>query len=330
MLVDVVKPYCLQWQDIYFALPISAQRQLNTCTFPCLERLIISSTHAEPSDRTADPVIIRDAPLLHKAQIFYIPSLQVNLLMQKLAILHVRCMCIPQIIAVLRCCPNLVDLICGRTETGGGPVAPTPVQLRALRRLYIPDKNFLRVVCLTAPRLERLQIGCPTNVQATTDALHALVSRSSCTLKFLSVHFGGVSGTTAEIQRLFHAANTIEHLKLGVASSKAPLLQALRIADVLPRLRHLEVHDWITVAGHRARLLLDMLAWRRKHGALETFELFVILTPSGRCDLPSAAIIAEFRALGEAGLEVRIATRRRSDSMSPDVVLLDTLQPVSS
>jgi hypothetical protein len=98
--------------------------------------------------------------------------------------------------------------------------------------------------------LERLQIGCPTNVQATTDALHALVSRSSCTLKFLSVHFGGVSGTTAEFQRLF--ASTIEHLKLGFACSWAPLLQALHIADVLPRLRHLEVHDWTTVAGHHA------------------------------------------------------------------------------
>jgi hypothetical protein len=159
--------------------------------------------------------------------------------------------------------------------------------------------------------------------------MHALVSRSSCTLKFLSVQFGGVSGTASQIQRLFHAASTIEHLDLSFTSSWAPLLQALRRADVLPRLRRLDIHDWTTVAGHHARLLLDMLAWRRKHGALEIFELFVILTPSGRCDLPSAAIIAEFRALGEAGLEVRIATRRRSDSMSPDVVLLDTLQLIN-
>ncbi|KAJ7809762.1 hypothetical protein B0H13DRAFT_1667972, partial [Mycena leptocephala] len=66
MLIDVVKPYCLPWQDVYFALPMSAQRQLNTCTFPCLERLTISSTHAEPSDQMTDPVIIRDAPLLRK------------------------------------------------------------------------------------------------------------------------------------------------------------------------------------------------------------------------------------------------------------------------
>jgi hypothetical protein len=105
------------------------------------------------------------------------------------------------------------------------------------------------------------------------------------------------------------------------------LLQALRSVDVLPRLRRLEVHDRRTVKGDHARLLLDLVTWRRTHGVLESFELVVILNEPR--DVPASAIIAEFRALGEAGLEVRIATRRWGDS-TPSVVLLDTQQPVSS
>jgi hypothetical protein len=114
MLVDVVKPYCLQWQDIHFSLPMSALRQLNTCIFSCLERLTLSSTDSEPLAMT-DPVIMWDAPLLREAIISDIPYLQVNLPLERLAILHVADMDLPQIITVLRCCPNLVDLICSRT-----------------------------------------------------------------------------------------------------------------------------------------------------------------------------------------------------------------------
>jgi hypothetical protein len=326
MLVDVVKPYCLQWQDIHFALPLSALRQLNTSTFPCLERLTLSSNGAEPSDQTTDPIIIRDAPLLREATISFIPSLQVNLPMEQLTILDFTYMHIPQIVAVLRWCPNLVDLTCDPTCTARGDLhdSPPPVDFHALRSLNIPNENLL--VYLTAPRLERLQIGRMFDIQDTTSALHALVSRSSCALKFLSFHFGGVSGTAAQIQQLFRAANTIEHLQFSLTSFKAPLLEALRSADVLPRLRRLEVHDWTTVAGDRARLLLDILVWRRAHGALESFQLVVIT--SSHCDVPPATIMAEFRALGEAGLEVQITTRKWDDP-TPSVVLLDTQQQVT-
>ncbi|KAJ7809765.1 hypothetical protein B0H13DRAFT_1927765 [Mycena leptocephala] len=298
MLVDVVKPYCLQWQDIHFALPLSAQRQLNTCTFPCLERLMISSTHAELSDQTTDPVIIRDAPLLREATIGAIPSLQVNLPMEKLAILYVAVMQISQIIAVLRRCPNIVDLTCVLTG-GDHDVAPTPVELHALRSLASSDEILH---WLTLPHLEQLDMGNVPYIQATTDGLHAFVSRSSCAPKLL--------------------------IEVAVdQSSGASLMDALRGADVLPWLKRLEV-DHSTMAGDPARLLLDMLAWRRTHSVLESFEL--IVTPMESRDVPTAAIIAEFRALGEAGLKVRIVTRKRGSPISPDVVLLDTLQPVSN
>jgi hypothetical protein len=324
MLVDVVKPCCLQWQDIHFALPLSAQRQLNTCTFPCLEQLTISSTHAELSDQTTDPVIIRDAPLLREATIGAIPSLQVNLPMERLAILYVAVMQIPQLIAVLRRCPNIVDLTCVLIG-GDHDVTPTPVELHALRSLASSDEILH---WLTLPHLEQLDMGNVPYIQATTDGLHAFVSRSSCAPKFLCVSLRGVFHSDAHIQRFFRAANTIEHLEVAVdQSSGASLMDALRGADVLPWLKRLEV-DHSTMAGDPARLLLDMLAWRRTHSVLESFEL--IVTPMESRDVPTAAIIAEFRALGEAGLKVRIVTRKRGNLISPDDVLLDTLQPVSN
>jgi hypothetical protein len=131
------------------------------------------------------------------------------------------------------------------------------------------------------------------------------------------------------MQHLFLAANTIEHLKVSIdQSTGASLMRALHSADVLPWLKRLEVHHWTTVAGDSARLLLDMLAWRRTHGVLESFELVVIVNepPDVLAAFPAAAIIGEFRALGEAGLEVRITARKRGNSASPAVVLLDTRQ----
>jgi hypothetical protein len=330
MLVDIVKPYCVRWRDIFFVLPLSAHRQLNMSSLPCLERLTLSSRYLA-SDAMRDPVIIGDAPHLRRATITFIPSLQANLLMEQLTILHLEGADILQIIAVLRWCPNVVDLTCHYTSRGdhnGAP--PPPVELHSLQRLHIPDaENFL--VYLTAPRLERLQIGRMSDIQATTSALHAFVSRSSCALKFLAIVLGGVSDPGAQIQHLFRAANTIEHLQLSLEDSyEAPhmLLQTLRSVDILPRLRRLEAYDWTIVDGARARLLLDMLTWRKTHGMLESFEL-VVITSSLRCDVPPATIIAEFRVLGEAGLHVRVTVRKRGNSTSPDV-LLDTLPPVNS
>jgi hypothetical protein len=326
MLIDVVKPYCLRWRDICFVLPLSGHYQLKTSTFPCLERLTLSVASGYPSDARKDPVIIRDAPLLRQVTLFFILSLQVNLPMEQLTILDFTYMYIPQVIALLRRCPNLADLTCRLVRRGDYDDEPPPVELHALRRLNIPNETLL--VYLTAPHLERLQIRrMSDSVQVATSALHELISRSSCALKFLAIPFGGIPA--AQIKYLFGSTNTIEHLQLSFEYSlEAPrmLLQALCSVDVLPRLRRLEIHDDDPMKGERARSLLDLLAWRRTHAALESFELVV---STGKLDdVPPATIMAEFRALGEAGLHVRV-TIPQPDYSTPSVVLLDTLQPGS-
>jgi hypothetical protein len=129
------------------------------------------------------------------------------------------------------------------------------------------------------------------------------------------------------MQQFFRVANTIEHFNVSMDySSGAPLLQALGNVDVLPRLRRLEVCAKEPMKGDRARSLLDLLVWRRTHTALESFELD--MDTDVLDDLPPATIMAEFRALGEAGLHVRVTTREQ-DSTIPSTVLLDTLQPSS-
>ncbi|KAJ7886936.1 hypothetical protein B0H13DRAFT_2342673 [Mycena leptocephala] len=312
MLVDVVKPYCLQWQDIHFSLPLSALRQLNTCTFPCLERLTLSSTSSEPFPMT-DPVIMQDAPLLREAKISYIPYLQVNLPLERLAILHVTYMYLPKIIAVLRCCPNLVDFTRRLIGRGDHDVAPTHLELRALRSLTSPNDQILN--WLTLPRLERLQMGaCLTSRLRPTSCMHSSRARPAPSNFCLS----GSKASSA----MAHTSN---------ASSAPPTPSSISSADVLPWLKRLEVHHWTTVVGDPARPLLDMLAWRRAHGVLESFELVVIVDDENEPhDVLAAAVIAEFRALGEAGLEVRIIAQEWGDSASTDVVLLDTLQLVNS
>ncbi|KAJ7907654.1 hypothetical protein B0H13DRAFT_1879386 [Mycena leptocephala] len=223
----------------------------------------------------------------------------------KIAILDVTDMDVPQIIAVLRWCPNLVDLTCDsyRRADFHDPLRLSSCVLYARRHYH---ENLL--VYLTAPRLQRLQITArpPSKLQPAP-----------------SISFSDVSGTAAQIQQLFRAANTIQDLQLFVISLKASLLQALCSADVLPRLRRLEVYDWTTVTGNDARLLLDMLAWRRKHAALESFGLELVIT-SSHCDVPPATIMAEFRALGEAGLHVRVTTRKQNSTSTNINVILDT------
>ncbi|KAJ7803864.1 hypothetical protein B0H13DRAFT_2388751 [Mycena leptocephala] len=290
---------------------MSAHRQLKTSTFPNLQKLSLSAPYHEP-EPTTDPVIILDAPLLREATVSNIAYLQVHLPLGQLTVLGITFMDIPQIIALLRCCPNLLDLSC-RFIAVDEDELPL-LELRSLRSLNIPNEYILP--CLTLPCLERLQIvRIDGEIDAATDVLQSLVSRSSCTLQFFSVR-GLTDGTAAELQHFLRAANTITHLKLSFTRF-VPLqfqIQAVQGDDVLPRLTHLEIHD--TGEGDGYRLLADVLLWRRTHAALEMCELFL------GSDVSTAVVIAEVGALGEAGLRVRITTRERGSK--GDVTLLDT------
>jgi hypothetical protein len=92
-------------------------------------------------------------------------------------------------------------------------------------------------------------------------------------------------------------------------------MQVFQNADVLPRLKYLEICDSVgMVPGliHDYRLLTDLLRMRQEHGILESFELS--LGPIA--PVPPAHAMTPFHALAAAGLQVRVT--------QDEAVLLDT------
>ncbi|KAJ7916028.1 hypothetical protein B0H13DRAFT_2451132 [Mycena leptocephala] len=362
-LMGIVKPYCPQWQNVHFVLPTSVYRQLSMSPLPRLRRLTLSITGHEP-EPTADPIIIRDAPLLRYAKIIHLRHFKIDIPLEQLTALHLpprleqlqfsqrsgdidaqtdalrsfmsRSSCdlkllsiklnaaagIQHFFAALRCCPNLVDLSCLSTAIDEN-VAP-PLELCSLRSLKITKENMLPY--LTAPRLERLEISSILDdTDATTNALQSFLSRSSRDLQFLSIRLNANPG----IQHFLRAANCILHMKLHFHHSAGfeEQIQALQDVDVLPRLKHLEIHD--IAGGDHYRPLLDVLWYRLYHANLESFELFLGTASPGLSParIPPATVMADFRALAEAGLRLRVTTRESGAIAFADVTLLDLYSP---
>ncbi|KAJ7921457.1 hypothetical protein B0H13DRAFT_1984779 [Mycena leptocephala] len=283
-LMEAVKPYCAQWQDVRFNLPMSAHLQLNLTAFPHLERLALICPMQGLRSGTTVPIVFRDAPLLRDVEISnLLHYVQVDLPFEQLTACHLNTpFDATQTIAILRRFSNLLHLSCG------SDVLPLPFELHSLRTLEIRNLHILPD--LTVPHR----------------ALQSFLSRSSCDLQFLSVKMYRL--TPAQSQRFFRAVNSIVHLQLTIMDSESRCeIQALHGAnDVLPRLKHLEIRDGSNVVSADHRSLLDMLWWRRTHTGLESFELFLFhpSTPT----LP-AAVMTEFRALAEAGLQLRVVSR---------------------
>ncbi|KAJ7916029.1 hypothetical protein B0H13DRAFT_2451136 [Mycena leptocephala] len=107
MLMEVVKPYCSQWQDVRFVLPSSMDHQLSL-SLPRLERLTLDGL-VPKSDRMRAPIVLGDAPLLRYADI---RNIKIDRPLERLTTLRLRATDVrtrideAQTIAALRCCPN--------------------------------------------------------------------------------------------------------------------------------------------------------------------------------------------------------------------------------
>ncbi|KAJ7645987.1 hypothetical protein DFH06DRAFT_1332926 [Mycena polygramma] len=307
LIMRAVMPYSSQWQDVFLWLPALAHQHLHMAVFPRLERLDLSSTQGTGFS-------IRDAPLLRDANLHNFAYLRFELPLPQLTCLTLSAS-IAATIAVLRCCPNLLNLYCG--SSGFGVNVLPPLELPLLRSLDIASTSMLR--CLTVPRLEQLQIFHTLDMDAVVDDVQAVVSRSSCELQCLAIQMNS-SPTEAQYRRLFRAVDSIDRLKLIFQYSADSERQIRALAgpvDVLPRLKHLEMlevgaHSSARLAVGEAcsRQVLDLLRWRREHAALESFELLLLE--------PLDAIMDGSRALAENGLQLRIMTQE------PECTLLDT------
>ncbi|KAJ7645980.1 hypothetical protein DFH06DRAFT_1332919 [Mycena polygramma] len=217
--------------------------------------------------------------------------------------------------ALLRCFENLFNPD-SKLDASGTAIAQPPLQLPLLRSLKVPEVTLLR--CLTAPRLERLQISDIRG--ADCDTLQSFVARSRCDLQSLSVKLS--FSDVDQSQRIFHAVNSITRLHLRFESDLdfATQVQLLQDVDVLPRLTRLEIRTskYVTsvVVGDCAQLL-DMLRRRRMDPSsnFESFKLHMN-TPSWL----SVSAMDVLRALAGEGLQLGVTTVHR-DTVS---ILLDT------
>ncbi|KAJ7621918.1 hypothetical protein DFH06DRAFT_768793 [Mycena polygramma] len=329
-MLQAIKLHSSQWHDVHFTLPWASFHQLHQSAFPLLQRLTLLVSAGPDWDATSDDVII-DAPLLLYAEVQF-PCLKFARPLEQLATLHYQYQAyLPEandLVAFLQWCPNLLDLSCVCWGGWGSelyiPPRP-PLELCSVRALKLHTETVLPQ--LTLPCLERLEISSILDVEAATPALQAFVSRSSCDVQFLSVSLRYV--TVPQVQSFLRAVNSILQLKLCYDSTAEFELhmQALQCIGVLPHLKHLEL------PAHRGdgnryyfRHLLDMLWWRQRHASLESLELFLGPLPTS-C---SAAEIAEFQALAEAGMQLHLTALQQTNNRWFVVPFLHIQQAPSS
>ncbi|KAJ7037498.1 hypothetical protein C8F04DRAFT_1092671 [Mycena alexandri] len=320
--MDIVIRCIPQWKHANLTFPVAPLRRLHLCNFPSLERLVIASSGRVPASAVTEFIILGDAPRLSQADIVALPQLTFGHHLERLTSLHFNVFDnATHAITNLRMCPNLVDLSCGFGFRGSDAPLP-PVELNSLRSLIVTTETMLP--CVTVPLLERLHISrLSRNIDAAI-ALRSLVSRSSCEIQSLSVDPRQLNNE--QFGLFLRAANFTRHLKLifSVAVGFSQQIQPLEDADVLPRLTHFEICD-VAGRGVQYQSLLDLLSRRRQHTALEKFELFLGTQRLGPSILPPA-VMDEFRALGAAGMRLRITAREHQVGGSVDVTHLDTFQ----
>ncbi|KAJ6487242.1 hypothetical protein C8R47DRAFT_518914 [Mycena vitilis] len=330
MLMETIKPYCGQWQDVQLTLPWPAFSQLNMASFPLLQRLTLSPSHRSEERLLAGgilpaenkTILVQDAPLLNFAHV-HLLSLDFARPLEQLTTLH--CMSrtdVAHFIALLRCCPSLLDLSYSLNRTAD--VSHTPHELPHLRTLTVNDVHVLSV--LTVPRLKRLGITAVHSIEDATGALKLLISRSACELQILTVC---LVARTLPIQRFLCTANSVTHLILTLHASPVirDHIQALHSLDVLPQLSHLEMRD---IGGtEHYHTLLDLLTLRRTDAAFEICELF--FGPNwpdfGPTPVLPPSIMDAFRALAEAGLQLRLEAREANTeafALTVYTAILDT------
>ncbi|KAJ6488225.1 hypothetical protein C8R47DRAFT_510610 [Mycena vitilis] len=323
-LVRAVARHSSQLEDIYIDSPISVYKQLSGLAFPRLKHLVLTNYLYLDRTRRMRSVVIRDAPLLQHAMITNtcIPTLNSSLGQLTSLTLFAPRARITEHIAVLRCCPNLLDLDCGTEWLPASARSPPPeLELSLLRSLKIPDAQLLPY--LTAPLLERLEMpGKVCNVSA--EALASFAARSRA-LQSLSMHVGVDAASVVPAQHMLRAAHSLTHLALSFIHHYdfEQLLPELQAMDVLPHLRRLELRGKLPTKPETYARLLEILKQRSGSGTLEVFGLLLLVSSLSSAEVgPPAPVMEVFRALA-AGLHLRV-TAREDARMGPHSTLLDS------
>ncbi|KAF7336943.1 hypothetical protein MVEN_02130700 [Mycena venus] len=198
------------------------------------------------------------------------------------------------------------------------------ITLSNLESLEVEYKGSSIVPHLTLPRLRYLTLS--GRIASAIEPFRALLSRSSCSLQYLSIVITKYDNTKPyALYQIFQLVPTVTTLVLDLEGRRRPLhriIEALSSADVLPTM-----HTLIIAAERRVDdydYLLNILRLRCENGTLRTFTL--TFHPSGSASGPTPPFpelaMAHFCDLANSGLKICICLNENPWS----VVLLDTLE----
>ncbi|KAK7058484.1 hypothetical protein VNI00_002118 [Paramarasmius palmivorus] len=197
------------------------------------------------------------------------------------------------------------------------PATPHPIHTRNLTitRVSILSSLDLLFSSVSLPFLSSLTIENSIYIEGTSNlgALRALIQRSGCSLKELTLHIGSYS--SSDLISLLELQPGLVGLKLGVAVPLADLFSGVFCSQssLLPCIQRLEVHGRVEPSYKRftetVASALDMVELRERKGEFVpnislTFDKGYDGKPKGHC-LP-ADLAKRAKELTERGVECRI------------------------
>ncbi|KAJ7625458.1 hypothetical protein B0H17DRAFT_1111031 [Mycena rosella] len=293
-----------QWRDVALRLPIESFSALaaHHGPFPLLRSLSLSTSSRVSNERQM--IKIRDAPLLREVTLADFPIATADLPWEQLTTLKITTHEMEPAIAALQRCSGLVDLEFSLIVSGKVSLDIPLITLASLKSVKTTGESILPFI--TVPSLEKLGIWGPGflgDMASVTESLEDLLQRSSCPLQSLSFRVPPKI-TTAAFGAFLQAAAPIAELELTFQFPNGldELVAVLQSTTALPWLATLRIVD--AAGGDTFAPLLDTLRARR--ASLQSFALTLYSELPAPARVPPTAVMAEFTALADAGLRVRV------------------------
>ncbi|KAF7312533.1 F-box domain-containing protein [Mycena indigotica] len=319
-----------RWREATLSLPYWTYLELgdDAISFPGLRKLELWPNGSTWQD--TDTIInVSQAPSLASVSLNQGHGRRYSLPWTQLASLHIYGSATPSsTVDLLRACPGLLHLSHDSPIMDAQLVMehPNPYKHEVLRSLE--TKNEWLLPYLTLPALKRLDMrpagGVVENI-STDEFLPAFLARSACQLRYLYLSVNTM-GQNA-FANILNATMSVEHLRLAFPNPFSQYIAMLESELVLPKLRYLEVEDWMGVGGDHYLGVLNLLIRRVPH--LEACKLALYprrwhIGPYSPRRL-SAEATNGFVALADGGLLLRVLTSQRvgREGEPRQVVLVD-------
>ncbi|KAJ7125439.1 hypothetical protein C8R46DRAFT_1018535 [Mycena filopes] len=311
------------WQAVRFGLPydLYTDMDLGNAPLPILRSIsldIFAGHFGAPP--VTGVVTLVNAPMLREAHLRVPPGVRVDLLWSQMTTLTLDDINLAECISTLRSCADLVKL--SVHTIGPAPLHTEPVLLPALESLKCRLINVSILEHLTLPHLHTLTLA-PTVEPQNALTLKDFIRRSACPLRIftISCHYLALDTLTTCLAAV---SKSVSDLDLGLTSMD--LLAALTPMDILPHLKVLRIQG-SSPSNTDFQHIIDVLMARLRPSpprvALDEVTLHFSVQPAPLRDscMPTASMMAQFRALVADGLKVKFTMSGRHPGPITRVVL---------